>query len=62
MFIHLGETTSSSQPDEIVEMILLEISKMFDDNRVVVRRKIEAVHLRSFAKTLFTKSMFSLIL
>jgi len=30
--------------DEIVDMILLEINKLFDDKRVTVRRKIEAIH------------------
>ena len=28
---------AEGSPDEIVEMILLEINKMFDDKRVVVR-------------------------
>ena len=36
--------SAEGSPDEIVEMILLEISKIFDDKRVAVRRKIEAVH------------------
>jgi hypothetical protein len=35
---------AEGSPDEIVEMILLEINKMFEDKRVVVRRKIEALH------------------
>lgn len=30
-------------PDEIVDMILIEISKVFEEKRVDVRRKIEAV-------------------
>ena len=36
---------AGGSPDEIVEMILLEISKIFDDKRVAVRRKIEAIHV-----------------
>lgn len=35
---------AEGSPDEIVEMILLEISKIFDDKRAAVRRKIEAIH------------------
>ena len=35
---------AKGSPDEIVEMILLEVSKMFDDKRLAVRRKMEAIH------------------
>ena len=36
---------AKGSPDEIVDMILLEICKMFEEKRVDVRRKIEAVRV-----------------